>query len=264
MRLKNQKNRNKSAYWRGEKVWIYLRRGILVVSLIIIVSVILFGIKLSGRVFPLKNIIVTGNNSLEEGEIKDAIETERGRGLIRVSLRGVNKKLMDMPWIKKVSLRKQFPDTLIVRVEETVPRAILSFDGGLFLLDGRGYILEEIKEEKTPFLPVITGINYNNNKADIIEALKLVEALSQKGILSHKESIEITLKSYGLYMNIDGEIFKIGYGRYADKIERWKDLEVEVRKKGIVIEYVDLRFIDRVIVKPLKAWGKGSRSQGVK
>jgi hypothetical protein len=60
------------------------------------------------------------------------------------------------------------------------------------------------------------------------------------------------LKPYGLVVNMDGEYVKVGYGRYAEKFGRWKALESEIRKKNIAIDYVDLRFENEVIVKPLK------------
>lgn len=253
MQLKSQKNnKNRSAYWRGEKLRIFFKRVVLAMSVVIFIVIVLFSIKLSNNIFPIKEIIITGNNNLEEDEIKDVIDTGNDKGMLRISLKDIDKKLKTLPWIKKVSLRKQFPDTLMVKIEETVPKAILNFKGGLFLLDGEGNILEEIKGEKTPFLPVITNIDYKNNKADIMEALKLIEALSQTAILLSKESIEITLAPYGISMNMDGEIFKVGYGKYAEKLQRWKDLEAEVKKRGVTIEYVDLRFVGRVIVKPIK------------
>ncbi|MEF9475280.1 MAG: hypothetical protein L0958_00975 [Candidatus Mariimomonas ferrooxydans] len=82
--------------------------------------------------------------------------------------------------------------------------------------------------------------------------MKLINALDENDILSRKESIEIMLKPYGLVMNLDGEYIKVGYGRYAKKLGRWKALETEVKKKDITIAYVDLRFENEVIVKPLR------------
>ncbi len=122
----------------------------------------------------------------------------------------------------------------------------------MFLVDSGGNILEEIEDKGTPFLPVIVGIHPEKDRGGILEALKLIDALAEKGILSRKESIEIMLKAYGLVMKVDGEYVKVGYGVYAKKLGRWKDLEAEIRKKNIAIEYVDLRFENEVIVKPLK------------
>lgn len=218
----------------------------------IFIGVAILGAKLLVRAFPVKNIMVSGNYHLEESEITETVNIRDGSSLVKLSLDELKARLKRNAWIKKVSLRKRFPDTIMVDVEEAVPRALLSLNGRIFLVDTGGNVLEEIEGESTSFLPVIVGINPKKDRGGILEALKLIDALDENDILSRKESIEIMLKPYGLVMNMDGEYVKVGYGRYTKKIGRWKALEMEVKKKDIAIAYVDLRFNNDVIIKPLK------------
>ena len=106
---------------------------------------------------------------------------------------------------------------------------------------------------------MIKDISLKNEKG-MREAIKLVDALSKKNVLARRETIEIGLASYGLKMNIDGELIKVGFGNYAAKFDRWVELEPEIREKGMPIQYVDLRFKDSVIVKPLKPGKRRSSS----
>ncbi|MEF9425638.1 MAG: FtsQ-type POTRA domain-containing protein [Candidatus Mariimomonas ferrooxydans] len=248
----NIRLKQRSAYWRGEKIVIFFKRSIIVLFIFIIVAVALLGAKLLVRAFPVKNILVSGNYHLEESEIKDTVNIRDGSSLVELSLDELKARLERNSWIKKVSLRKRFPDTIMVNVEEAVPKALLSIDKKIFLIDTGGNVLEEIEDESTSFLPVIVGINPKKDRGGILEAMKLINALDENDILSRKESIEIMLKPYGLVMNLDGEYIKVGYGRYAKKLGRWKALETEVKKKDITIAYVDLRFENEVIVKPLR------------
>jgi len=250
LRSKNRKKR--SAYRRGERIVIFLKRGIVALFIFIFIAAAILGAKLLVRAFPVKNIMVSGNYHLEESEITEAVNIRDGSSLVELSLDELKARLKRNAWIRKVSLRKRFPDTIMVDVEEAVPRALLSLDGQIFLLDTGGNVLEEIEGESTSFLPVIVGINPKKDRGGILEALKLIDALDENDILSRKESVEIMLKPYGLVMNMDGEYVKVGYGRYTKKIGRWKALEMEVRKKDIAIAYVDLRFNNDVIIKPLK------------
>lgn len=231
---------------------IFLKRGCVVLFVFIFIAGAVLGAKLLVRAFPVKNIMVSGNYHLEESEIAEAVDIREGSSLVELSLVELKARLKRNAWIKKVSLRKRFPDTIMVDVEEAVPRALLSLDGRIFLIDTGGNVLEEIEDESTSFLPVIVGINPKKDRGGILEAMKLINALDENDILSRKESIEIMLKPYGLVMNLDGEYIKVGYGRYAKKIGRWKALEMEIKKKGIAIAYVDLRFNNDVIIKPLK------------
>jgi cell division septal protein FtsQ len=150
-----------------------------------------------------------------------------------------------------VLLKKQLPGTLLINIEEAVPKALLRIKRKLYLIDSEGRILERIKGDSMLFLPVIKDIRPKNEKG-ISEALKLVDVLMKRDIFADRESVEIGLETYGLTMKIDGEFIKVGYGNYSEKYDMWLELEPEIRKKSVPIKYVDLRFKDSVIVKPLK------------
>ncbi len=257
MRLRNQKSKRNHASERPApgrfgRAALFLKRAAVIILGISSFVLVAFGITKADKAFQVKNIIIDGNKNLTEGEIMDKIKSGNRKGLLFTSFRGIDKKLKTSPWIKSAELRKEFPDTILVRVREAVPRAILNVKDGMFLVDGEGSILEELSEEKPPFLPLITGIHPERNNKDMLEALKLVGALSREGILLNKEFVEITSETYGLSAIMDGEIFKVGYGKYAEKFHKWNELEPEIRKKGVAIEYVDLRFAGEIIVRPVE------------
>ncbi|MBI4698679.1 MAG: FtsQ-type POTRA domain-containing protein [Nitrospirae bacterium] len=256
MRSKNNKDRDRSkkraAYRRGEKIFIFLKRGVIALSALALIGVIILAVRISLRSFYINNIVISGNNHIEDYEIKDAIDIRAGENLMKLSFDEIETRLKRLAWIRKMSLRKEFPDTLMVNVEEASPKALLKFKGRLFIIGSEGRALEEIREKGTSFLPVIVEIDPEKDKGGIMEALKLIDAMAEKNILPGKESIEIMLAPYGLSAFLDGESLRIGYGEYADKIGKWKELEPEIRKKNMIVDYVDLRFKDRVIVKPFK------------
>jgi cell division septal protein FtsQ len=231
---------------------IFFKRGIIVLSVSVFVMACFLGVKVLTRSFPVKNILVSGNYHLEESEIQSAVRASYGNSLLKLSLDELEARLKKKPWIKKVILRKQFPDTIMINVEEAMPRTLLRLDDQMFLVDSEGKVLEKLDDKSTPFLPVLVGIHPQKDRGGILEALKLVETLDEKGFLSQKESVEVLLKPYGLVLNMDGEYIKVGYGKYQEKLQRWKDLEAEIRKKNISVDYVDLRYEKEVIVKPLK------------
>ena len=257
MRSKNNKERQmdmrpkqRSAYRRGEKILIFVKRGIIILSIAVLIVIVVVGAKLSARPFLIRNVLVSGNHNVEEYEIKKAAVRD-SENLLMVSFDELETRIKNIAWVKKVSLRKQFPDTLVVNVEETTPKALLKFNGRLFLVSSDGGLLEEIREKGAYFLPLIVEIDPVKDRGGISEALKLVDALIEKNIVSGRESVEIKIEPYGLALAMDGELLKIGYGEYRDKIVRWKELETEIRKKNINVAYIDLRFKDKVIVKPL-------------
>jgi cell division septal protein FtsQ len=249
----------KPAYRRGEKLAIYLKRGTLVLLVVVVIAALVLGAKLLARQFNVEEIIISGNYHLDKDDIVKSMNIKKGKPLLDIRSTDINERLRENPWIKRVALKKQFPGTLLIKVEEAVPTALLSIKKKLYIIDDDGNILERIKGESIPFLPVIKEISPKNKK-DINEALKLIASLSEKNILNSRESIEIGTESYGLFMNMDGEFIKVGYGDYSEKFERWIELEPEIRKRGVLIKYIDLRFKDSVIVKPMKKKRQGKSS----
>jgi len=208
--------------------------------------------------FRINDIQVTGNYHLEMQDVISSSKIEKGEPLLKISLRDIKDRLEQNAWIKSVSLKKQLPGTVLIKIKEAEPMALLSLKKRLYLMDGDGELLERLKGDGVPFLPVIKNINPKKKK-DMKEALKLVSTLNDKNIIANRESIEIGVETYGLKINMDGELIKVGYGEYSAKIDRWMELEPEIRKRGLPIKYVDLRFKDSVIVKPLnKVKGKSS------
>ena len=257
MRSKNKKR--KSAYRRGEKIALFFKRGTIVSLVIVICALAILGVKLLSREFHVREVLVSGNYHLDQKDVIEAAGITNGDSLFDVPLNQIEERLKKNEWIKTAALRKQYPGTLVIRIDEAVPKALLRDNKKLYLLAEDGNILERIRGDVTPFLPVIKDIKPTNQKG-ISEAIRLVDSLSKKNILEDRDSIEIGLESYGLTMNIDGEFIKVGYGNYSEKLKRWVELEPEIRKKGVPIKYVDLRFKDSVIVKPRKPGSGRSHS----
>ncbi len=259
MRLRNNRGRQpdarrkgKSAYRRGEKIVIFFKKGIMVMTVVIVIAAAILAAKLLLGAFPVRNIMVSGNYHLEESEIKGAVGNSYGMNLLRLSFYDLDARLKKKAWVKKAVFRKQMPDTLMINIEESAPKALLGLNGSMFLVDADGNVLEELEDRSTPFLPVIMEIDPKKDRGGILEALKLIDGLNEKDFLAHKDPVEIMLKSYGLEAKIDGVCVRVGFGGYSEKLGRWKDLAEEIRKEDVKLDYVDLRYEDEVVVKPLK------------
>jgi len=73
------------------------------------------------------------------------------------------------------------------------------------------------------------------------------------GMSSERDQIEIVLsKPHELTSIIDGMTVKIGVGEYREKLERLVELEEDIQRRKIMVDYIDLRFANRVVVKPIK------------
>lgn len=234
----------------GSKIRLFLKGGAITLSVVIFVMGIAFAVNLSEHNLNVNDIQVYGNYHLSKADVIKDININSETSLLTLELNIVSARLRSNPWIKEVSLKKQLPDTLMIRVKEATPKALLHIHGSTFLIEEEGNMLEEVRDGGMAFLPVIRSESYEKNKKGILEALQFIEALDKKGVLSSREPVEIRLNSYGPDMVMNGTVIKVGYGNYLEKLARLEELQPEVNKLGLT-SYIDLRFRDRVIVKPV-------------
>jgi cell division protein FtsQ len=261
LQSKRRNKKNKAASRRGGKAVLFFKRATMVLLAVVVTAAAVLGLKMFAEQLRVEDIIISGNSRLEREDVLDSLKVRRGESLLNLHFSELRGRLKANSWIKKVDLRKQYPDTLEIRIEEAEPKALLSINDQLYLVDGDGNRLESIKGETTPFLPVIKNIDPVLRK-EMSEALKLVAAMSGKGAFADRESIEIGLESYGLTVRMDGEFIKVGYDDYEEKFARWIELEPEIRKRGLPVQYVDLRFKDSVIVKPVEEEKEAKKEKG--
>ncbi|MBI5409027.1 MAG: FtsQ-type POTRA domain-containing protein [Nitrospirae bacterium] len=248
MRSKN--NRRKPASRRQGRLALIIKRIVIFTSIAVAAVSVVSGAYFLAQAFYVRGLQVYGSSHLDKRDIESILDID-GKQLLYLSLKDIDSKLKGSAWIKNTSLRWRLPGTLVINIEEAAPKALLDFGGKTLLVNEDGDVMEELQDAATPFLPVIKGIDPRYKK-EMSEAMKLVEALVAKNILADRQYVEVGLESYGLTANIDGELVKVGYGRYSEKFDKWTELEPELRKRGVPIQYVDLRFKDSVIVKPVK------------
>jgi cell division protein FtsQ len=202
-------------------------------------------------IFPIKHVAFIGNRHLTDDELRTLAGVRLNESLIIISGEKISKQLFRSPWVKSMSLMKELPDTLSITVKEAEPFALLDMNEHLFLIDEKGNLLEQLKGDAVPFLPVITGDPFKE-KQGFSAALNLVGLMNHKGFLSEGDNIWIVAhNAEELSVTIDDLVVKIGAGGYEKKLDRLARLEKEIKKMGVSVDYIDLRFSNRAIVKPV-------------
>jgi cell division septal protein FtsQ len=75
--------------------------------------------------------------------------------------------------------------------------------------------------------------------------------MRDKGLSSGEAPIEIVAyRSHDITVTVDGIVVKIGAGGYEEKLDKLLYLEADIKRLGIPVDYIDLRFAGKAIVKP--------------
>jgi cell division protein FtsQ len=218
---------------------------------------LIFVIAFSAAYFLIKNhmlvrdIAFEGNHHLKNDELKSLIKIAKGDELFGISGKELYKRLKASPWIRDAVIKKELSGRVLINVTEAVPTAILSIAGRPYLIDRDGNILEPMKEGTVLFLPVIKDIDYKNKRETYLEAVRFVDVLHNKRVVSYDGAIEITgQRPEDITLKLDNISIKIGAGDFDKKLERLEFVRDEIEKRNMSVEYIDLRFANKIIVKP--------------
>lgn len=217
-------------------------------------AVVMYLVLTSGY-FTVREVLIQGNRNVSEDEVVAMLEVGAHTNMAFYSLADAQQRLMGEPWVLEAKLKKQLPGTLIVTLKETEPVAVLSDAAGAFLVDASGRRLEQLTQEGETFLPVIrsTGVVLGGG---LEQALDLAKVINATGISARVGQVEISGLERGpqhLALTVQGVTVRIGSGQYKEKLTRFFEVREEIERRGIPVDYVDLRFEDRVVVKPIKA-----------
>lgn len=214
----------------------------------------------------LREIVFIGNSHLKNEELRSLIRIKENEGIFSVPGRTIYSSLRQSPWIKDAVIRKELSGRMLIKVTEGVPVAILSLSGVPYLVDKDGCVLEQMRDGTVLFLPVIKDIDPGKNAGTFMEAVKFVDVLHDKKILAYDGEVEITgQRPEDISLKVDKVVIKVGTGDYDKKLTRLEDIRDEIQKRNMVIDYIDLRFANKIIVKPVStAGGEDVKAQDVK
>ena len=186
-----------------------------------------------------------------------AIVRSGGRGSIwSVPAREVARRLSDHQWVRSVSVRKAFPDRLVVRVDERRPVAMVNLDA-LYYVDAEGSPFKRLTAYDAKEYPILTGFSREDllardavtlrNFRKSLELLRMAEAGPLRQNLSEvhfdaQDGYTLVTRDSGLQLKVGATDFREAMRRIEEAMPR---LSGPAASAGIV----DLKTSGRIFVR---------------
>lgn len=229
-----------------------------------LVAVAGFGAWLSARVvgsraLAIDNVSVKGNRRLSIAEINVLIESVRGQSLLLVDLEQLRTRLLDSPWVASVHVRRSLPSTLEVAIIEREPVAIARLNRQLYLVDGTGVIIDDYGPQHGDLdLPVVdgmgldgsaTGTKIDPGRAQLVA--RFLAALTERQELRRAVSQVDVSRDANVAVLLDGDaaLLFLGDDQFVERLRTYLEIRPTLAERMSDVDYVDLRYGQRVIVK---------------
>ena len=91
--------------------------------------------------FRIQNIEIVNNFLIEEEEIEEKLQKIYNRNIFLVSGNDIEKPLKEVNYLNKVEVKKKYPNTIVVKIFETKPIAILFKNKTKYILDSSSNLI---------------------------------------------------------------------------------------------------------------------------
>ncbi len=201
--------------------------------------------------FAVKNIEVSGAAHTSREALDAVTSAFVGVNLFKIDIDHVQRELRALPWVSHIEIEKKLPDTLRIRVTERTPWALVKTGSTLRYADENGVPFAPLSPSVgDPDLPVITA----PDAADRQRCAQLIRDLHQHDPLLYSRISEVRPVAPHAFALFDRDLGTVIYADADHLSEKWRTLYAIANAERFgrgAIDYADLRFADRVVLKPV-------------
>jgi len=111
--------------------------------------------------FAVREVMVHHRGRLPAEQLQSALHIAPGTPIWELDTEGAEARVRALPWVRSVSVRRELPDRVAVRVREYRPAAIVAIDdveAGLYYVAANGRIFAAVGNTDGRDLPYISGL----------------------------------------------------------------------------------------------------------
>jgi len=248
--------------------WIKAARAAVLLALGLYVVYRVTALLLNAQALTITRISVSGNSRMSRGEVVALLDGLRGTNMVTADLESWRQKLLGSPWVAEAAIRRVLPGTVAVAISERQPMGIGRVGNDLYLIDDRGGIIDQFGPNYAEFdLPIIDGLAAPpRDNGPLIDEVRagfaahvLASLQAHPNLAKRVSELDVRdARDAVLLLKGDTTLVRLGNEQFAERLQSYLDLAPALRERVAGIDYVDLRFDERVYVRPQ---GSESRPQ---
>ncbi len=130
--------------------------------------------------FAVDQIRVAGHKETSEIDILERLDLDGYTSLIGFNAEQARQRIAELPWVKVASVRKVYPDTLEVSIEERQPFAIWQHGSQLTVVEQSGHVIAPFTGGSHSILPLVIGYGAADHAAAFIEKIRRFPELASR------------------------------------------------------------------------------------
>ena len=170
-------------------------------------------------------------------------------------------RLLASSWVEEAHVRRILPSRIDIQVRERRPIGIGRLSNSLYLVDASGVVIDEYGPNYAELdLPIIDGLAARPSAgAGLVDeararlAARVISGLESRPDLADRVSQIDVSDPHDAVVILEGDpvMLRLGEEAFADRIQEYLDIAPALRERVAEMDYVDLRFDERLYVRPV-------------
>ncbi len=203
------------------------------------------GVLQNPSVLPLKVVRIDGDfKRLKRSDLEHAIGAAMRGNFFTVDLKAVRSAALALPWVEQVTVRRIWPGTLKIWVDEQTP---LGRWGEKRLVNSRGVVFTPKPEEISPGLVSLSGADVDAPEVvaryrEMVSRFAAVPLTIERAAMDDRRSWTLVF-SQGLVLHLGGSEWEARLSRFVRLYRQF------ARVDGKQLKVMDLRYTNGVAVR---------------
>jgi len=190
----------------------------------------------------IQKIKIVNNFLIKSSEINEKLSTIYNRNIFSIKKKDIEEPLKEINFLEKVEVKKKYPNTIVVKIFETKPVAILYKNKAKYLLDSSSNLIFFENNMNFNQLPSVFGIGAENYFVYFFNQLEN----NNFPINNIKKFYFFQIGRWDLQL-VNDKMIKLPHDNIEDAIK--KSIELLNRKDFQNYNIIDLRVDGKIIVE---------------
>ena len=192
--------------------------------------------------FEIQNIEIVNNHIINKEEIDKKLANILGKNILFIKRNDLEKPLKSIDFLEKIEVKKKYPNTVIIKVYETKPIAIIFKKSKKYLLDSSSNLITFKESMFIDDFPSVFGEGAEKNFVNFFNKLENNNFPKQRV----KNYYYFQIGRWDIQL-LDGQIIKFPSNKTAKAIRQ--SIELLNRKDFKNYNIIDLRIQGKVVVE---------------
>ena len=198
--------------------------------------------KKNSEFFKIQNVEIVNNFLIKKSKVNEKLGQIYNKNIFLIKRKDIEESLKEIDFLEKIEVKKKYPDTVIVKIFETTPVAILFKDKTKYLLDNSSNLISFADNMNFNQLPSVFGDNAENNFVYFFNQLEN----NNFPINEIKNYYYFQIGRWDLQL-LNNKIIKFPHNNTEDAIE--ESIELLDREDFKNYNIIDLRVDGKIIVE---------------